>query len=782
MGSGRFLWLLGAGPLFFVALFVWAFAGAYSTLAVISLGVPLGVAAILAAVTIAVKAPAEDVDRFLEHIRDRLERRVSGFLRSHYSDKAEFEGDKPEFQRLQASYPTFWPTAVRAATEPPIDVFNALSERRRAGVRGLIRTALAAIVLLILVCAVVISLAEPVARLCRALYRGTVMPSDVTRRWTAAVRAAELPTLDFYLLLGCLVIAVVALVRAAPRRLGSWIRPAVRWSDAGDTMIRDRLRAAFEKHADNPGRTPVLPRMPISPTLADVSADRLVDRSEIEQIRALVFFLGAHAVAISGSRGVGKTTMLRSLTEESPHRDTFGLMISAPVRYEPRDFMLHLYAQLCEAVVRRLGRQRPPTLRRRGLRTLRRLAVTLLSLAVGTSLLAVAFPGTRRLVVDERPLPQMAGTYLVLGVACFLMARRLRAGGQTDGVRLSAAATRRLRQIRFLQTLSVEHSGQAAPLSVQLGWKWGRQWAEQPLSLPDVVAGYREFTTEVAAWWRDETDGRGKLVIAIDELDRIAEPELAERFLNEIKAIFGVEHCAYLVSVSEEALVNFERRVVRTRTVFDSAFDHVVHLRPMLMSDSITLLRHRLSGVPSCFWMLCHCLAGGMPRDVLRVARMMFELHRMSTVGKGIDAVSAQLVDLEVQAVKRGFQQRVARDVAEGGDPKLVKLMSDPRWPNITTRGLQTAADELLADPEPTEASSALAAALLYYSVVLEVFRLDSQIVTDWRRSSLNAARREPLDEDPLAVDLARAHQQLAVDPPTALHQLRQIQGHLRSG
>ncbi|WP_431936090.1 hypothetical protein [Micromonospora sp. RP3T] len=242
-----------------------------------------------------------------------------------------------------------------------------------------------------------------------------------------------------------------------------------------------------------------------------------------------------------------------------------------------------------------------------------------------------------------------------------------------------------------------------------------------------------------------------------------------------------MEHCAYLVSVSEEALVNFERRVVRTRTVFDSAFDHIIHLRPMRMSDSVALQRHRLSGVPSSFWMLCHCLAGGMPRDVLRVARMMIELHRRSMVGKELDAVTTQLVDLEVQAVKRGFQQRVARDVVAGGDPKLVKLISDPQWPKITTGGLQTAADELLAGPEPTEAKTALAAALLYYSVVLEIFRRDSQIGVGWWHSSLGAARGKPLDEDPLAVDLARAHQQLAVDPPTALQQLRQVQGHLEA-
>ncbi|WP_431936089.1 hypothetical protein [Micromonospora sp. RP3T] len=131
MGSGRFSWLLGAGPLFFAALFAWAFASAYSPLAAISLGVLLGAAAILTAVALAVKTTAQDVDRVLEPIRLRLERSVSGFLRSHYSDMAERAGEKLEFQRLRASYPTFWPQAVRAATEPPNDVFTALSDCRR---------------------------------------------------------------------------------------------------------------------------------------------------------------------------------------------------------------------------------------------------------------------------------------------------------------------------------------------------------------------------------------------------------------------------------------------------------------------------------------------------------------------------------------------------------------------------------------------------------------------------------------------------------------------------
>lgn len=161
MGSGRFSWLLGAGPLFFAALFVWAFAGAYSTPAAVHLGVLLSAAAILVAGTIAARATAEDVERFLERIRSGLERNVSGLLRSHYLHKAELEGGKPEFQRLQASYPDLWPEALRFVTEPPTDVFNTPSDRRRDGVLGLARSALAVGVLLALLYAVVISLAEP---------------------------------------------------------------------------------------------------------------------------------------------------------------------------------------------------------------------------------------------------------------------------------------------------------------------------------------------------------------------------------------------------------------------------------------------------------------------------------------------------------------------------------------------------------------------------------------------------------------------------------------------
>ena len=35
--------------------------------------------------------------------------------------------------------------------------------------------------------------------------------------------------------------------------------------------------------------------------------------------------------------------------------------------------------------------------------------------------------------------------------------------------------------------------------------------------------------------------------------------EDAQQFLNEIKVLFGIEHCFYLLSVSESAMSSFER-------------------------------------------------------------------------------------------------------------------------------------------------------------------------------------------------------------------------------
>lgn len=91
------------------------------------------------------------------------------------------------------------------------------------------------------------------------------------------------------------------------------------------------------------------------------------------------------------------------------------------------------------------------------------------------------------------------------------------------------------------------------------------------MSLPDIVSSLKSFLSKIAQ--------ERRVIVAIDELDKVDSDVKAGQFLNDLKGIFGVPECFYLVSVSEEALSNFELRGLPFRDAFDSAFDEVAHFR-----------------------------------------------------------------------------------------------------------------------------------------------------------------------------------------------------------
>jgi hypothetical protein len=208
-------------------------------------------------------------------------------------------------------------------------------------------------------------------------------------------------------------------------------------------------------------------------------------------------------------------------------------------------------------------------------------------------------------------------------------------------LRLDRDARRRLVRIRFLQTTTTGWSGK-----IGLPWMRGeasrsmsKQLAGQPLTYPEVVNQFREFLGAVVRHLSTYREyARSPVCIGIDELDKIGSDQGAQRFVNEVKALFGVPGCNFVVSVSEDALAAFERRGVPLRDAFDSAFDDIVRIDYLSAADSVRLLQERVSGVPESFLYLCHCLTGGLPRDLLRTMRRL--------VAYGADADDPSLAEV----------------------------------------------------------------------------------------------------------------------------------------
>lgn len=306
-------------------------------------------------------------------------------------------------------------------------------------------------------------------------------------------------------------------------------------------------------------------------------------------------------------------------------------------------------------------------------------------------------------------------------------------------------ARRRLQQLQFLQTFNTGYSGTVAiPGGVQLGRTASRQLAEQKLSLPEIIEQYRDFAHRAAQWWRAKHDGKGRLVIGIDEVDKIRDAPSAEQFVNDIKAVFGTPHCLYLVSVSDEAMLGFQQLSPELRVAFDSAFDEMVRVDHLSLSDVRGLLRRRVAGITDPFVALCYALSGGLPRDVLRIARALVEIRSREGATGDIRDLTTALVAHELSLTKHALLRGRTGNDTTPEYRELLKRLVDDSWPRDLMKGAVT------CEQSGDDATSRwLSVALRFLATVEDAF----------------GAGVVHAIEDPSVIDvLARARIALAID------------------
>jgi KAP family P-loop domain len=456
--------------------------------------------------------------------------------------------------------------------------------------------------------------------------------------------------------------------------------------------------------------------------------------------------IGSGSIGVSGPRGAGKSTVLNKFdTRDAAWKSEqdIRVTVAAPVDYDAREFIIHLFTELCT----RVAAEAPPQ------------------------------------------------------------------------DRIARLTQRHLEDLRFQRTYSSSWGPTLTPASfLSFAWSRGRERAEQPAGLPALVARFRAYSQQVAEWnWdrnRDRSqvsnqaqgqvqrpvqgrgqEGVGRVIICIDEMDKIRDSDRAEQFLNNIKAIFDVPGCLYLVAISEDAMTVFASQTPAIRTAFDSAFDEIISVPPMEFPDARQLLQLRTTGVPLPFLALCHVLAGGVPRELIRAARALMQeaeppeqegLKPATPDGSPapqwlvtLGVLREKLIRTRCEVMRREAILQLSRSGA-GGD--ILTPLHQPHWPGdpagrLTSGALEEAAVMLNgAAAAPGNAQWAtmcqdVAVALSFYAVVTRLFDGDAPLVVQ----SLRSMSDPRVDDGRLIDDLAIARHAMRTNSQLAAELLARL-------
>ncbi|PPK69398.1 hypothetical protein V5P93_006960 [Actinokineospora auranticolor] len=602
----------------------------------------------------------------------------------------------------------------------------------------------------------------------------------------------------------------LAITQAAQLRCAQFVqgiaslrrRPSTRWLDRVltapeplidtevatdlDTRVTQLLRRRLNDRLQPARRTLLALPSDAAPGLRDDRASSLTVTGAVVRFQEAARRLRDGAIGLAGPRGVGKTTLIENFAGQgSPSHPPLKVSVSAPVQYDAREFVLHLFARVCQEAINR----EPPADRLRraywpGKRhALARDGVLTLVLAGLTYLATVPLAGwpgvltaglyTRVRSFDWAVVPAAAlATVTAIALLALVVESTTAAlRGLAAAVRwllgypraragFTALARAQLVQIRYLQTHTTGWSGKLAIGGSDASITRSRQLAEKPLTYPEITDAFHRFTAQYG--WSEPGN---RVLITIDELDKIASAEAAERFLNEIKGLFSAPNTQFVVSVSDDALAAFERRGLGVRDAFDSAFQEIVRVDPLSPADTVRLLDSWVVGLPEPFARLAHCLGGGLPREVRRVTRAMVELAAGRTDPPTLDQVCRELVAEDLDRQAHAVQTTMSRFAPTAGTTEFLRkvraLRAEPEQLLEVVRG------ELPSSMDTDDLGRLrwqTALRLYHYATLMEVFTAEQD--TRARAEEALVAAFDPL---------ASAKQALAAHPGLAAVQIDEV-------
>lgn len=344
-----------------------------------------------------------------------------------------------------------------------------------------------------------------------------------------------------------------------------------------------------------------------APRLVELSDELIVTSRSINRVWNFITSHDTSAIGIAGPRGAGKSTLLHAVASRVRAQGGVAAVISAPVEYSAVDLLRSLAVSVREQLSTESPQEGPR----------RRIGVWVgaISALAGSGIIAQAsFPAAfaEAWPILESVVPLLAGASLILGGLSFVIRPIASDVPSVDGL---ASLDRLIENIQFETT----RAGGLAARGLAFGeLSLSKSVVRRTMTQGDVVADLRDALRLIAS------GGERRVVIAVDELDKLPTHDAVVRVINVLKDLVRIPGVHVLVTVSDEALASFSLGTFE-RDAFDSTFDVVLEVERLSLVDARDIITARVIGFPDSLLAYCLVSSAGLPRDLIREARAIID-------------------------------------------------------------------------------------------------------------------------------------------------------------
>jgi hypothetical protein len=254
----------------------------------------------------------------------------------------------------------------------------------------------------------------------------------------------------------------------------------------------------------------------------------------------------------------------------------------------------------------------------------------------------------------------------------------------------------------FLDDLTYQQSREASAGFSFRGFNLGgkRTVTARAMTLQGLTGRYLDYAKAVRRAYN------GKLIVIIDELDKITDPAEVRDLLIELKGALFEKGCYYIISLSEDCARAFRGRLAEGRDIFESSFDDVIDIPGLDFAEAREMVKSRAPDAaitPEAVDIIT-AFAGGIPREIVRYARLMVidlpEPRPTSAGDVGLAILKDAADDWAGQAVRAPVNGTVAIDIYLSAQAVTDAIKAAPGavpWPDAIATGLIGVID--LLDP-----------------------------------------------------------------------------------